>query len=101
MFELRRVDELGRVAIPKAMRQQMKVEEGMPMIVSNVGNDFITFTKYNPNAIQVEKTPSEILKEAVQEMAFYASESEYETEFYEIMDEIAKLMDECKEIENK
>lgn len=62
MFEIRRIDELGRVH---------------------------------------DTTPSEILKEAVQEMASYAAESEYETEFYEIMDEVAKLMNECEEIENR
>lgn len=62
MFELRQIDELGRV------------------------HDTI---------------PSEILKQAISEMAVYAAESEYETEFYEIMDEVAKLMNECEEIENR
>lgn len=62
MFEIRRIDELGRVH---------------------------------------DTTPSDILREAISEMAVYAAESEYETEFYEIMDEVAKLMNECKEIENR
>lgn len=101
MFETRRIDELGRVTIPKNIRERMGIEAGAPMIIANEGKDFVTFAKYDPNVILHEKTPSEILKEAVQEMAFYAAESEYETEFYEIMDEVAKLRDECKEIENK
>ena len=62
MFELRQIDELGRVH---------------------------------------DTTPSEILKQAISEMAVYAAKSEYETEFYEIMDEVAKLMNECEEIENR
>ena len=101
MFEVRRVDELGRVAIPKIVREEMGIKEGMPMIVSNVGKDFITFMRYKPDFVPIEKTPSGILETAIQEMALYAAESEYETEFYEIMDEVAKLRDECKEIENR
>lgn len=102
MFEVRQIDELGRVAIPKEIRERINVEAGAPMIIINEGKNFVTFAKYNPNIIPLhDMTPSEILKEAVQEMASYAAESEYKTEFYEIMDEVAKLMNECEEIENK
>lgn len=101
MFEVRRIDELGRIAIPKIMRERMGIEAGAPMIVTNKSKDFITFAKYDPNIIPHDTTPSEMLRDVVQEIAFYATESEYETEFYEIMDEVAKLMEECKEIENR
>ena len=102
MFEIRRIDELGRIAIPKEIRERINIEAGAPMIIINEGKNFVTFAKYDSSVIPPhDTTPSEILKEAVQEMASYTAESQYETEFYEIMDEVAKLMNECKEIENR
>ena len=102
MFEVRRIDELGRVEIPKEIRERINIEAGAPMIIINEGKNFVTFVKYDSNVIPPHDTsPSEILKNAISEMAFYAVKSQYETEFYEIMDEVAKLMEECKEIENR
>ena len=101
MFEVRRIDELGRIVIPKEIRKLMGIEAGAPMIITDENKNMVTFTKYDPNAISHDTSPSEILKNAISEMAFYAVESQYETEFYEIMDEVAKLMEECKEIENR
>lgn len=101
MYEIRQVDELGRVAIPKSIRNEMGIIEGEPLVINNVGSDFVIFTKYDPNALNNREAPSEILKQAISEMALYAAESEYETEFYEIMDEVLKLANECKEIEDK
>ena len=72
------------------------------MIIIDEGKNFMTFAKYDSNVIPPHDTiPSEILKQAISEMAVYAAKSEYETEFYEIMDEVAKLMNECEEIENR
>jgi len=102
MFELRQIDELGRVAIPKEIREQINIKTGALMIIIDEEKNFVTFAKYDPNVTPPhDTTPSEILKEAISEMAVYAAESEYETEFYEIMDEVAKLMNECEEIENR
>ena len=101
MFEVRRIDELGRIVIPKEIRKLMDIEAGAPMMVTDENKNMVTFTKYDPDAISHDTSPSEILKNAISEMAFYAVESQYETEFYEIMDEVAKLMEECKEIENR
>ena len=102
MFELRQIDELGRVAIPKEIREQINIGAGALMIIIDEGKSFMTFAKYDPNVTPPhDTTPSEILKQAISEMAVYAAKSEYETEFYEIMDEVVKLMNECKEIENR
>ncbi|MCI7444515.1 MAG: AbrB/MazE/SpoVT family DNA-binding domain-containing protein [Clostridium sp.] len=102
MFELRQIDELGRVAIPKEIREQINIKTGALMIIIDEGKNFVTFAKYDSNVIPPhDTTPSDILREAISEMAVYAAESEYETEFYEIMDEVAKLMNECEEIENR
>lgn len=102
MFELRQIDELGRVAIPKEIREQINIKTGALMIIIDEGKNFVTFAKCDSNVIPPhDTTPSEILKQAISEMAVYAAKSEYETEFYEIMDEVAKLMNECEEIENR
>ena len=102
MLELRQIDELGRVAIPKEIRERISIGAGALMIIIDEEKNFVTFAKYDPNVIPPhDTTPSEILKQAISEMASYAAKSEYETEFYEIMDEVAKLMNECEEIENR
>ena len=102
MFELRQIDELGRVAIPKEIQERISIGAGALMIIIDERKNFVTFAKYDSNVIPPhDTTPSEILKQAISEMAVYAAESEYETEFYEIMDEVAKLMNECEEIENR
>lgn len=102
MFELRQIDELGRVAIPKEIREQINIKTGALMIIIDEEKNFVTFAKCDSNVIPPhDTTPSEILKQAISKMAVYAAESEYETEFYEIMDEVAKLMNECEEIENR
>ena len=102
MFELRQIDELGRVAIPKEIRERINIGAGALMIIIHERKNFVTFATCDSNVIPPhDTTPSEILKQAISEMAVYAAESEYETEFYEIMDEVAKLMNECEEIENR
>ena len=102
MFELRQIDELGRVAIPKEIRERISIGAGALMIIIDEEKNFVTFAKCDSNVIPPhDTTPSEILKQAISEMAVYAAKSEYETEFYEIMDEVAKLMNECEEIENR
>lgn len=44
---IRRIDDLGRVVIPKEIRRTLHLREGDPMeiFVDNVGS--VTFTKYN------------------------------------------------------
>ena len=51
MFEVRRIDELGRVAIPKEIRERINIEAGAPMIIINEGKNFVTFAKYDSNVI--------------------------------------------------
>lgn len=40
LFVVRRIDNLGRIVIPKAVRQKMQIEEGDPleMLMDNNGN---------------------------------------------------------------
>ena len=46
---IRRIDDLGRVVIPKEIRRSMRVKEGDALEIF-VENDMVCFKRYNPNA---------------------------------------------------
>lgn len=46
---VRRIDDLGKVVIPKEIRRTMKIREGDPLIISTTENG-VLFEKYNVNA---------------------------------------------------
>lgn len=46
---VRRIDDLGRVVIPKEIRRTMKIREGDPLIISTTECG-VLFEKYNVNA---------------------------------------------------
>lgn len=46
---VRRIDDLGRVVIPKEIRRTMKIREGDPLIISTTEYG-VLFEKYNVNA---------------------------------------------------
>ena len=46
---VRRIDDLGRVVIPKEIRRTMKIREGDPLIISTIENG-VLFEKYDVNA---------------------------------------------------
>lgn len=45
---IRRIDELGRVVIPKIIRQACHIEEGDPLEIYTTPEGDIIFKKYNP-----------------------------------------------------
>ena len=45
---VRRMDDLGRVVIPKAVREQLHLKEGMPFELFIEGNG-VYFKPYNPD----------------------------------------------------
>ena len=45
----RRIDDLGRVAIPKEIRRAMGIHEGEPLEIFMEGKDTICFRKYRNN----------------------------------------------------
>lgn len=46
---IRRVDDLGRVVIPKDIRRAMGIHEGEPLEIFIGGDDTICFRKYKNN----------------------------------------------------
>lgn len=47
---VRRIDDLGRVIIPKVVRQELKIEEGQPLEIFLDDNGGVIFRKYEPEA---------------------------------------------------
>lgn len=58
---VRRVDDLGRVVIPKQMRESLNIKTGTPLILSLNGNQ-ITIEKENAPAFQIESAGDGTLK---------------------------------------
>lgn len=48
---VRRMDDLGRVVIPKEIRRAMKIREGEPLEIYTEGN-YVCFKKYNTDLIE-------------------------------------------------
>ena len=45
---VRRIDDLGRVVIPKAIRRTMRIREGDPLEIYTAGDGEVIFKKYSP-----------------------------------------------------
>lgn len=58
---VRRVDDLGRVVIPKQMRESLNIKAGTPLLLSLNGNQ-ITIEKENAPAFQIESAGDGTLK---------------------------------------
>lgn len=58
---VRRVDDLGRVVIPKQMRESLNIKAGTPLLLSLNGNQ-ITIEKENAPAFQIESAEDGTLK---------------------------------------
>lgn len=46
---IRRVDDLGRVVIPKEIRRTLRIREGEPLEIFTEGRDAVCFRKYETN----------------------------------------------------
>lgn len=46
---IRRVDDLGRVVIPKEIRRNLGIREGEPLEIYTEGRDTVCFRKYEAN----------------------------------------------------
>lgn len=54
---LRRIDDLGRIVIPKEIRRSMRIREGDALEIFTE-KDMICFKKYNPNEDFLEEIKS-------------------------------------------
>lgn len=64
---VRRIDELGRVVIPKEQRRTLHIKEGDPLELF-VDGDFVCFKKYN--------TTTELFKDTLDDLTDLLNEGE-------------------------
>ena len=60
---VRRIDELGRVVIPKEIRRTQRIRRGDPLEIFTTGDGEVIFKKYSPigemNAVAAQYTEAE------------------------------------------
>lgn len=61
---IRRLDDLGRIVIPKEIRRKVHLQEGVPMEIYYSENS-VTFVKYDPST-SVKQT-LDLLKEVIRD----------------------------------
>lgn len=88
---IRRVDDLGRVVIPKEIRRNLGIYEGEPLEIYNVDNG-IAFRKFEPNLLQETKALWERMEQSIP----YNDPNRLE-----IMKTLSKAMDYLREMEKR
>lgn len=59
---VRRIDDLGRVVIPKEIRRAMKISEGDPIEIFTTCDNGIYLKKYNPDDETIPEEPVNVIK---------------------------------------
>ncbi len=54
---IRRVDDLGRIMIPKEIRRALKINDGDPMEIF-INNNMVCYQKYEPEVTYIETIDS-------------------------------------------
>jgi transcriptional pleiotropic regulator of transition state genes len=80
---IRRIDDLGRVVIPKEIRRTLRISEGDPLEIC-ISNDMVCYRKYNP-------TPT--YKEGIKDLINIMSE---DVDF--VNPEVIKLLKQAKDM---
>lgn len=58
---VRRIDDLGRVVIPRDIRRRLHIRENEPLEIYIKGNDTVCFRKYQTNMVNEVKTMEEAI----------------------------------------
>lgn len=84
---IRRIDDLGRIVIPKEIRRNMNIREGDPMEIYLDGNNRVVFEKYNSGLLPF-----------IHNLADRVEDNEYDTLSPESVKEIKGLLDKISKI---
>ena len=60
---VRRVDDLGRVVIPKEIRRSMSIREGEPLEIFLDGRDTVCFRKYEISIVHEIESVAELIRD--------------------------------------
>lgn len=105
---MRRIDDLGRVVIPKEIRRTMRIREGDPLEIYT-NKDELVFKKYSPiaNVLDNATTVGEVLSKETDKVCFitdndkvkFASHSKYkELVDLQLTDKFIKVIHEKKSL---
>ena len=82
---IRRVDDLGRVVIPKEIRRTLGIREGEPLGIFTEGRDTVCFRKYETNLCgEVDRLNSLVYD--------YVDDWETKTKIQKLLKEVKELM---------
>lgn len=84
---IRRIDDLGRIVIPKEIRRNMNIREGDPMEIYLDGGNRVVFEKYNSGLLPF-----------IHNLADRVEDNEYDTLSPESVKEIKGLLDKISKI---
>lgn len=84
---IRRIDDLGRIVIPKEIRRNMNIREGDPMEIYLDGDNRVVFEKYNSGLLPF-----------IHNLADRVGDNEYDTLSPESVKEIKGLLDKISKI---
>lgn len=84
---IRRIDDLGRIVIPKEIRRNMNIREGDPMEIYLDGDNQVVFEKYNSGLLPF-----------IHNLADRVEDNEYDTLSPESVKEIKGLLDKISKI---
>jgi stage V sporulation protein T len=83
---IRRIDDLGRVVIPKEIRRNLGIHEGDPLEIYTEGRDTVCFRKYEVNL------RDEINHLATQIETYYDLPHETQAKIDSLLDEVWELV---------
>ena len=64
---VRRIDDLGRVVIPREVRQRLKIREGAPLEVFITNDGEVIFKKYMPTIVDDLRNSSDTIRQYLQD----------------------------------
>ena len=88
---IRRVDDLGRIVIPKEIRRNMKIREGEPLEIytDNInGMPVVCFAKYTPSFVEDLISINNKIYDAMND----CSEYDLAIEFRKAMDKASEIL---------
>ena len=96
---VRRVDELGRIVIPKEIRRTVKIQEGAPLEIY-IDNNIICLKKYSTDVINdLDIIANEIFDDAWKGRHIYSDKKiKVATELKEIIKKLKQIEEEENEI---
>lgn len=93
---IRRVDDLGRIAIPKAIRREMRIREGDPVEVVIRSDDIVCFKRYDQF-----RSPRNLLSELREQIADANIGHKKHSEIGEHINAIANILSQAEKEQNE